>query len=333
MTHCNAIVIGASAGGVSSLTQLVRELPSDLEAAIAVALHVPAESTSALPAILTRERTLKAEHPKDGEPLRHGLIYVAPPGRHLLVKRRTVRVVNGPNENGHRPAVDPLFRTAARAHGRRTMGVVLSGSLDDGTAGLAVVKAHGGAVLVQDPADALFQGMPQSAIDNVDVDFTGNPAALAQELVRRTMQLDLQPDHPEPDEDCPEELDVVEMDAGTPDPEHWAANPSPFSCPECHGILFERKDGTITRYRCRTGHAYSPDALVAAQTQGVETAMWIALRALEENSALLHRLAQRAADRRQSRAAQRFLSQAHGVEIRARVIRDALQSGGGSAVA
>jgi two-component system chemotaxis response regulator CheB len=209
---------------------------------------------------------LKAEHPKDGEPLRHGLIYVAPPGRHLLVKRGTVRVVNGPNENGHRPAVDPLFRTAARAHGRRTMGVVLSGSLDDGTAGLAAIKAHGGAALVQDPADALFPGMPQSAIDNVDVDFTGNPAALAQELVRRTMELERQPGHPEPEEDCPEELDVVEMDSGSPAPERWAATPSPFSCPECHGILFERKD-------------------------------------------------------------------AHGVEMRARVIRDALQSGGGSAVA
>ena len=333
MTHCNVIVIGASAGGVASLTQLVRELPTNLEAAVAVALHVPAESPSVLPAILTREHTLKATHPKDGEPLQHGRIYVAPPGRHLLVKRRLVRVVNGPNENGHRPAVDPLFRTAARAHGRRTIGVVLSGSLDDGTAGLSVIKAHGGAALVQDPADALFQGMPQSAIDNVDVDFTGSPAALANELVRRVMVLDSEQDRSEPEDDCPEELDVVEMDSGTPDPEHWAADPSPFTCPECHGTLFERKDGTIMRYRCRTGHAYSPDALAAAQTQGVETAMWIALRALEENAALLHRLAKRASDRHQTRAAQRFLSQAHGVEVRARVIRDALQSGGGSAVA
>jgi len=327
------IVIGASAGGVSSLSQLVRELPTDLEAAVAIALHVPSDSRSVLPQILTRERTLEAIHPKDGEPLRHRQIYVAPPGRHLLVKRRLVRVVNGPNENGHRPAVDPLFRTAARAHGRRAIGVVLSGSMDDGTAGLGMIKACGGAALVQDPADAMFPGMPQSAIENVDVDFVGTPAALAHELVRRTMALDSEQNGAEPDDECADELDVVEMDSGTPDPEHWAAEPSPFTCPECHGTLFERKDGTIMRYRCRTGHAYSPDALVAAQTQGVETAMWIALRALEENAALLHRLAERAGGRKQKRTAERFLSQAHAVELRARIIRDALQNGDGSAVA
>jgi two-component system chemotaxis response regulator CheB len=327
MTRFNVIVIGASAGGVASLTQLVRELPGDLDAAVAVALHVPEESPSALPAILTRERTLKATHAKDGEPLLHGRIYVAPPGRHLLVKRRTLRVVRGPNENGHRPAVDPLFRTAARAHGPRVIGVVLSGTLDDGTAGLSAIKAQGGTALAQDPAEALFPGMPQSAIDNVDVDFVGNPAALARELVRRTMELESEPDTA-PDDDCPEELDAVEMDAGTPDAEHWAAVPSPFTCPECHGTLFEQKDGTLVRYRCRTGHAYSPDTLAAEQSQGIETAMWVALRALEENAALLHRLAKRVSERGQTRASERFLSQARGVEERARVIRDALLSGG-----
>jgi two-component system chemotaxis response regulator CheB len=205
--------------------------------------------------------------------------------------------------------------------------------LDDGTAGLSMIKARGGAALVQDPADSLFPGMPESALENVDVDFIGSPTALAHELVRRTMALDSEELGGEPDEECADELDVVEMDSGTPDPEHWAADPSPFTCPECHGTLFERKDGTIMRYRCRTGHAYSPDALVAAQSQGVETAMWIALRALEENAALLHRLAERAKGRNQTRAAQRFLSHAHGVESRARVIRDALQHDDGSAVA
>ena len=184
MSRCNVVVIGASAGGVSSLTSLVRCLPAGLEAAVAVALHVPEESPSALPAILSREGPLRATHAVDAEPLQHGRIYVAPPGRHLLVKRRTLRSVNGPNENGHRPAVDPLFRTAARSHGRRTIGVVLSGSLDDGTAGLQSVKQHGGAALVQDPEDALFSGMPTSAIENVAVDFVGDVSALASELSR-----------------------------------------------------------------------------------------------------------------------------------------------------
>ena len=271
MPPCNVIVIGASAGGVASLSQLVRRLPAQLQAAVAVALHVPEESTSVLPTILTREGPLTATHAVDGEPLQHGRIYVAPPGRHLIVKRQTVRVVRGPNENGHRPAVDPLFRTAARAHGRRVLGVVLSGSLDDGTAGLSAIKEHGGAALVQDPSDAMFAGMPQSAIENVAVDFIGDVPALASELVRLADALaSNSADDSNIRTDDADELDAVEVDLGTPRAEEWAAVPSPFSCPDCHGVLFERQDGTLERYRCRTGHAYGSESLVAAQSKGVE---------------------------------------------------------------
>jgi len=324
MSRCNVVVVGASAGGVSSLMQLVANFPRDLEAAVAVALHVPEEAPSALPSILTRKGPLPATHACDGEPLEHGKIYVAPPGLHLLVKRRTVRTVNGPNENGHRPAVDPLFRSAARAHGHRVIGVVLSGSLDDGTAGLYAVKRHGGAALVQDPKDAMFDGMPTSAIEHVDVDFIGDTSALAAEIVRRTRLLDSEPAETDVSDDEADELDVVEMDRGAPDPDEWSAVPSEFTCPECHGSLFERQDGTIIRYRCRTGHAFSADTLAAAQSQGVEDALWIALRALEENAALLRRLAGRADDRGHVSTARRFASQAYGVEARAQIIRDAL---------
>jgi two-component system, chemotaxis family, protein-glutamate methylesterase/glutaminase len=330
-SRCNVIVVGASAGGVSSLIDLVKRLPGGLEAALAIAVHVPEDSPSALPAILSRSGPLRATHALDGEPLLHGRIYVAPPGRHLLVKRRTLRAVNGPNENRHRPAVDPLFRTAARAHGRRTVGVVLSGSLDDGTAGLMAVKRHGGVALVQDPKDAMFDGMPLSAIENVPVDFVGNISSLAAELVRRTAVLAADMSETNMDDDA-DELDVVEMDRGTPDPDDWSAVPSGFTCPECHGALFEREDGKLARFRCRTGHAYSPETLAASQSQGVEAALWIALRALQENAVLLHRLAGRAADRGLDRAAKRFRAQANGVEVRARVIRDALK-GDGTAVA
>ena len=191
----------------------------------------------------------------------HGRIYVAPPGRHLLVKRRIIRAVNGPNENRHRPAVDPLFRTAARAHGRRTVGVVLSGSLDDGTAGLMAVKRHGGVALVQDPTDALFDGMPLSAIENVPVDFIGDVPSLAAELVRRTAALAADTSDADMNDDEAEELDVVETDRGTPPPDDWAAVPSPFTCPDCHGSLFQREDGKLVRFRCRTGHAFSPHTL------------------------------------------------------------------------
>lgn len=205
--------------------------------------------------------------------------------------------------------------------------MILSGSLDDGTAGLYSVKQHGGAALVQDPRDALFDGMPASAIENVAVDFIGDLSSLTTELVRRTRILAADP-AVEPDvTDQSDELDAVEMDRGTPDPDEWSAAPSQFTCPECHGALFERQDGTIVRYRCRTGHAFSPDTLAAAQSKGVEDALWIALRALEENAALLRRLANRARERGQERSWERFASQASGVEARARIIRDALLSG------
>jgi len=334
MSQCNVVVIGASAGGVSSLMSLVRCLPRELEAAVAVAVHVPEESPSALPAILSREGPLRAAHAIDAEPLHHGRIYVAPPGRHLLVKRRTVRSVNGPNENRHRPAVDALFRTAARSHGRRTIGVVLSGSLDDGTAGLLSVKQHGGAALVQDPEEAMFSGMPTSAIENVAVDFVGEVSALASELVRRIAVLAADDSEANMSDDGADALDVVEMDRGTPDPNEWSASPSGYTCPECHGALFERQDGTLIRFRCRTGHAYSQETLVASQTHGVESALWIALRALEENSALLRRMGDRAEERGLERSAQRFRTQASGVDMRARVIREALmKDDDGSAVA
>jgi two-component system chemotaxis response regulator CheB len=333
MTHCNVIVIGASAGGVSSLTALVSMLPQELPAAMAVALHVPEESTSSLPQILTRGGALRATHAVDREPLLHGRIYVAPPGHHLLVKRHNMRVVKGPNENGHRPAVDPLFRTAARAHGRRVLGVVLSGSLDDGTAGLVAIKEHGGRALVQDPNDAMFAGMPQSAIENVLVDFVGDVPAVANELVRLVDVLASSADEPEPRSDGADELDAVEIEAGNLHPEQWTAVPSPFSCPECHGVLFERPDGTLERFRCRTGHAYSAESLVAAQSKGLDEALWIALRALEENAALLDRLAKRAHDRQHVRSSERFQKQARAMEARARIVRDALRSGGDPVVA
>ena len=299
MNRCNVIVVGASAGGVTSLVRLVSLLPDNLDAAVAIALHVPREVPSALPSILARNGPLPAAHAKDGDPLVHQRIYVAPPGCHLLVKRRSVRAENGPHENGHRPAVDPLFRSAARAHGQRATGVILSGSLDDGTAGLMRIKASGGAALVQDPADALFAGMPRSALENVEVDFVGNVDAIAAELIRRVAALASERGANDMANDESDELDVVEMDRGSPDADEWTATPSEFTCPECHGSLFERQDGTLVRYRCRTGHAHSPESLAAAQSNGVEEALWTALRALEESAALHRRLHERANGRGQ----------------------------------
>src|SRR4051812_8388035 len=170
MPEHDVVVIGASAGGVEALSRLVGMFPPDLPASVFVVLHVPAESTSVLPRILNRAGPLPVIHPISGQAFERGHIYVAPPDHHLLVKQGYCELTRGPRENGHRPAVDPLFRSAARVYGARVIGVILSGALDDGTAGMVAIQMRKGICVVQSPDDALYAGMPQSAIDNVKVD-------------------------------------------------------------------------------------------------------------------------------------------------------------------
>lgn len=175
------VVIGASAGGVEALTRLVRELPSDFALPIVVVLHVP-PTTSMLPQILSRAGGLPTEHARDGAALTAGRIHIAPPDCHVLLTDGVVNVGRGPKENGHRPAIDPLFRTAAAQFGPGAIGIVLSGALDDGTAGLAQVKGRGGLTIVQDPEEALYPAMPTSARDAVDPDYVLPVAGIAELL-------------------------------------------------------------------------------------------------------------------------------------------------------
>jgi two-component system, chemotaxis family, protein-glutamate methylesterase/glutaminase len=182
------VVVGASAGGVEALVDLARSVPPDLPAAMFVVLHVPSTGSSALPEILSRQGSLPAAHVKDGEPIELGRIYVAPPDHHLLLRTGHVHLARGPRENGHRPAVDPLFRSAAGEYATRVIGVVLSGALDDGTAGLVAVKGRGGLAVVQEPADALYPAMPGSAIEHVRVDHVLPAAAMGPLLARLTLE-------------------------------------------------------------------------------------------------------------------------------------------------
>ncbi len=322
----DVIVIGASAGGVEALKQLVANLPADLPAAVCVVLHVSSHGTSVLPAILRRAGRLPAEHVDAPQLLEPGRIYVAPPNKHLLIKSGFVSATHGATENGHRPAVDPLFRTAARTYGPGVIGVVLSGVLDDATAGLAAIKLRGGIAVVQHPEDAMYSGMPLSAIENVQVDHVVPVAEMAALLVRLAREA-----APEDDRSVPEnmqvESEIAELDEDAMTREERPGKPSEFACPDCGGALWELSDGALFRFRCRVGHAYSAQTLLAEKMDSLEDAFWVALRALEESAALARRLAERSKNHGSLRSAERFAEQAAEAEQRAAIVREVLLNG------
>ena len=320
------IVIGASAGGVEVLIDIVRELPADLPAAVFVVVHVAPNSSTVLPAVLNRAGKMPASHASPDELIRMGRIYVARPDLHLLVKdgdRPHVRLGRGPKENSARPAVDPLFRSAARAFGSRVIGVVLSGSLDDGTVGLDVVKRAGGIAVVQDPEQAVFPGMPRSAVENVPIDYIVPKEQIAALLARLVHEPAPKVEVPMPDR-IKQEADMAELDAGSIASHERPGTPSAFTCPECHGTLFELSDGHLIRFRCRTGHAYSAESLMSEQGDNLEAAMYTAMTALKERSALAERLAERARGRGHEITARQFAEQSRDAERQAELIRQAL---------
>lgn len=319
------IVIGASAGGVEALRNVVSGLPTDLRSAVFVVLHLPPGGTSVLPAILKRAGDLPAAHAVDGEQVEAARIYVAPPDNHMLIEDGIVRVTPGPRENGHRPAIDPLFRSAARSYGPGAIGVVLSGVLDDGTAGLAAVKAAGGRTVVQDPSDALYPAMPQSAIAYVGPEYVVETHEIAPLL----SELASAPPRPAPaappEREAVLEETYVAVDRGASDAPQ-PGEPSGFTCPECNGALWETHEDGLPRFRCRTGHQYSLDTLLSEQSHSIEAALWSAVRALEERSAMLRRIAQRMSARGNSSSAFRYARQADQGIQHALALRHALQN-------
>jgi two-component system chemotaxis response regulator CheB len=275
------VVVGASAGGVDALQELVKGLPPEFPASVLVVLHVASSGTSVLPQILARHGALPASFATDRAPLRRGQIYVAPSDQHMLVYDDHIHLTRGPRENGHRPAIDPTFRSAARAAGTRVIGVILSGLLDDGAAGLQFVKGNGGAAVVQDPADAIFPSMPVAALEAIEPDRVVPIADMAEALCRLIEQ-------------------PVErwLPAGSPSPIAQEAlpdgPPSALTCPECGGALWQAEVGGTLRYVCHTGHAYSLESLVEEQGRSLEMTLWSALRALQERADMQRRLARRA---------------------------------------
>jgi len=314
------VVVGASAGGVEALRALVGKLPRNLPAAVLVVLHVAPDHKSILPRILTGAGPLPAKHPKDGEALAQGRIYVAPPDCHMVVDDGVVRLTRSPPEGGHRPAVDTLFRTAARFHGARVVGIVLSGALDDGTAGLMAVKQRGGVTVVQDPEEALCADMPRNALENVNVDHclpTVEIAALIGKLAHENVELH-SPIPPLLEQEANIALDRRREGESPP------GDPSAFGCPACGGVLNEVHDGHILRFRCRVGHAYGLASLGAQQQDQLEAALWAALRALEDQAALHDQLATRARDRGHARSASHFDRTGAAAREHAKKVREVL---------
>lgn len=318
------VVVGASAGGVEALKEVVAGLPADLPAAVGVVLHVSSRSESRLPAILTRAGALEAVHPADGDPIAPGRIYVAPPDRHLLVRDGRWAVVRGPRENGVRPAIDPLFRSAAGRFGRSVVAVVLSGTLTDGSAGAAAVSRVGGCVIVQDPGEAIFPDMPFAAIARDHPD----RVLPADEIPRVVVELvsRLSEEGPVSDNDR-KEMSLETSYAALEQSALAATDPpgrsSRLSCPACGGVLWEVDDGRLLRFRCRVGHAYTADAVLDGQTESVDAALWAALRALHERAELADRVGRRIRER-SGRGAERFDEMKREALEQAEVIRTTL---------
>src|SRR4051812_22292295 len=259
------VVIGGSAGGIEALRELVAGLPADLPATVLVVVHIPPSGTSALPVILGRRGPLPAKHAEDGAELRAGEVLVAPPDQHLVVIDGRVGLTRGPQENGHRPAVDVLFRSAARALGPRVAAVVLSGALDDGAAGAVAVAERGGLCLVQDPGEALYAGMPTSALAAVGSAKPCGVAEMPAVLEEWSGSLG-DPPVGAPSALLGMEADMAEMD---PDALHDPVRPgvpAGLGCPDCAGALYQIEEGGLRRFRCRVGHAWSPESLLARQT-------------------------------------------------------------------
>ncbi|KQS66089.1 hypothetical protein ASG41_12035 [Modestobacter sp. Leaf380] len=324
------VVVGASAGGVEALRAFVAGLPADLPAAVLVVLHVPANGGSALANVLSRSCALPVTPAVQDQELVRGTVTVAVPDRHLLVAGERLVLSRGPRENGHRPAVDPLFRSAAQVSGPRTLAVVLSGTLDDGAAGALAVERHGGVVVVQDPADALYDSMPRAALQatlaarSAPADQLG---ALVAELVGQPVPEPVDPattSGTEPDRMRLETAMAAfdEEALGSPD---RPGDPAGLTCPDCAGPLFSIPEETLQRYRCRVGHAWTAQSLAAEQTSAVEGALWMALRSLEEKADLARSMGTRAAARGHTLTAGRFVEQADEAHTSALLLRQLLQ--------
>lgn len=332
MGNRDIIVMGASAGGLDALKTIFAKLPAGLPASIFIVWHMSPDIRGVLPQILNIYHDYFAAHAVDREPIERGRIYVAPPDHHLLIEKGHIRVTRGPKENRFRPAVDPLFRSAAYHYGPRVIGVVLSGALDDGMAGLWTIKHRGGVAVVQDPADAEVPSMPENAIREVAVDHilpaAGIPEMLAR-LSREEIEIPNEANMGIDDKETQKtesEIRIAMEDDALKAGIFGLGELSPYTCPECHGVLSAITEGKLKRFRCHTGHAYSTDALLASVSENIEESLWSAIRGIDECIILLNHMGDHLAEVNQPKLAAHYFKKANEASRRNDLMRQVVTS-------
>jgi two-component system chemotaxis response regulator CheB len=307
---------------VEALSKLAVQFPDDLLATVFIMQHISATADGVLAQILDRAGPLPATIAQDGETFQQAHIYVAPPDHHLLIQEGYLRVTRGIRENRVRPAIDPLFRSAAVVYGARVVGVILSGLQDDGTAGLLAVKRSGGVAMVQEPTDALYPEMPRSALHYVEVDHCLPVSKMGAVLYRLTREIaEATPVIPR---DIIAEAEIVEHPTNTVNREEELGSLVPLTCPDCGGPLWELHNASLQRYRCRLGHAFTATSLLGGQSEIIEAALWTAVRTMEERAHMFTVLAHGRREHGQEKLAERYAAQAMELAAHAKHIRQIL---------
>ncbi|GAB3343089.1 chemotaxis protein CheB [Larkinella ripae] len=324
MPKRDIVVIGASAGGIYALKELVAGFPADFPASIFIVQHVSPHSPSLLPSILTHAGPMLARHPEDGEMVQPGQIYVAPPDHHLLIEYDQIIVKRGPKENRFRPSIDALFRSAAYRYGSRVIGIVLTGLLDDGTSGLWSINRMNGLCIIQTPEEAMFSSMPRSVLEYVAVDYSLSVAempALLQELVQQTAP-ELATLEETETERLELEINIAAQDNAFNLGVLEMGELTHLTCPECNGSLVSIKEGKIIRFRCHTGHAFTAHSLLSEVTKNVEDNLWKSVKSLEETVILLDQSAKVMAEGDNHTAAEQYFAKAEETRERSNVLRN-----------
>jgi len=322
MANRDLVAIGTSAGGVEALVGLARSLPRDLSASVLVTIHLPSHSRSALDDVLNRAGQLKASFAAEGEAVKKGRIYIAPPGRHLLVQGERFALGSGPRENNTRPSIDPMLRSAALCCGSRTIGVILTGTLGDGASGLWAVKQAGGITVVQDPGEAQFSEMPRTALKRTDPDHIVKLPDLPK-LLQSLVQQPAGEPTTIPDR-IKREVEIARRGRSSMEEMDRIGRRSVLTCPDCDGVMWEIDEGDLTRYRCHVGHTYTAELMSVALDENLRRALGSALRALEERRALARKLEQQAERSGQTHLGRSWAHRAAEFQRELNVIRDSV---------